>query len=372
VDGLSTQDELFAIRLLELARHVAPQGNRVKFVNSCEAAGIRSFLERFPELWERITDKPVREGILSKQEYTSRCIAYSLQSAAFQELVDSQLELSNIRRLWLAGLTLSHLLYGDISEREFQGLELLVSPHQVLTVQSILQELGFESAEPGSLKPGQQQAFLRWGHRRVLIHRQSGLKMTLSWHLYSPWIGSDLRGFEDLCSNAQELSREGLSDWSTLGSADTVLFLALRGFETGWSDMRHLLDLAVALEVLDYTWDQVRDLAGPRAVLLERAVEIVVRLLGVPHPQDLTFHYGDYEHALVTWTRWHRNQSPLRRELLSASSWSCQPTEALRRRLVALLTPQPDEIQAFALPPSLLFLYPAIHALRLLFRRRRL
>jgi hypothetical protein len=367
VDGLSTQDDLFAIRLLELARQVAPEGNRVKFVSSCESGRIRTFLEGFPEVWELITDNPVREGIVSGQEYSSKRIAHSLQVAAFQELVNSQLELSHIRHLWLGGLSLSHTLYGDISEREFQGLQCLVSPQDVQATREILQELGFGSTRSSALRPGQQQALLRWGYEESMTHDMTGLGLTLRWRLYSPWIGADLRSFDDLCERAHILSREGLSDWSTLGAADTLLHLAMRGFETGWQDMQQLLDLAVGLDVLDYTWDQVRELAGPRAVLLEQAVEIAVRLLGVPHPQKMTFHYADYDHAFATWARWYQSSEPPRRELLSPRYWSCDPSQALRRRLSTLLTPVPEEIEAVSLPPSFLFFYPVLRALRLVF-----
>jgi hypothetical protein len=130
-----------------------------------------------------------------------------------------------------------------------------------------------------------------------------------------------------------------------------------------------LLDLAVALESLDYTWDQVKALAGPRAVLLERAVEMTVRLLGIPHPQKMTYHFSDYEQTLASWMEWQKNQETPGRELLSAGYWSCEPSQALRYRFEAALTPEPEVIREVALPDRFLFLYPLIHILRLLWRR---
>ena len=344
----------------------------MKFVEFCEQGRIRSFLERFPAVWERITDNPPREGITPHQEFVSRRAAYSLQAAAFQELVASQLQMAGIRALWLGGLSLSRLLYGDISRREFEGLKVLVSPLDVEATEQILQELGF-THDATDFGPGQQAARLRWGHFQEWTH-QSGLKLTLRWRLFSHWIGSDWLPFEEIWERSRELDWEGLSDWRTLGPADTMLYLGLRAFESGWCHLQHSLDLAVALERLEFTWDEVRELAGPRAGMMERSVELVVRLLGVPHPQKMTYHYGDHEQALEAWSTLAESHERPRQRLLAPENWSCDPSQALRRRLLALTAPEPEDIREWRLPPALLFLYPVFKGIRLLlgaFRGRR-
>ncbi len=83
--GLSTKDELFAVPLLELARAMAPEGDRVQFVRTCESHGIRGFLQKFPELWEQITDNPPREGIKANQQYRIETAAFVLKLAAAQD-----------------------------------------------------------------------------------------------------------------------------------------------------------------------------------------------------------------------------------------------------------------------------------------------
>lgn len=366
VDGLSTQEELFAIRLLELARHLSPRGNRVKFVEWCEESRIRSFLERSPNVWERITDNPPREGITPTKDFVSRRGAYALQAAAFQELVTSQLQAARIRSVWLGGLSLSHLLYDDIAEREFEGLKVMVSPLDLESAEQILKELGFSSVDE-ALRSGQERARIRWGYCGEWTH-QSGLTLTLYWRLFSRWIGSDWLPFEEIWERSTVLHWEGLSSWRTLGPADSLLYLSLRAFESGWGRLQYSLDLAVALERLDFTWDEVVQLAGPRSVLLERSVELVVRLLGVPHPQKMTFHYSDYEQALEAWSEFAERKGRPQQLLVAPEFWSCDPSQALRRRLGALTAPEMEEIRAWPLPAPLFFLYPMIKGLKLLLR----
>lgn len=336
----------------------------MKFVEFCEQGRIRSFLERFPAVWERITDNPPREGITPTQEFVSRRAAYSLQAAAFQELVASQLQSAGVRGIWLGGLSLSYLLYGDIGVREFEGLEVMVSPLDVETTEQILQDLGFAS-DDADLDSGQQAARLKWGHFQEWTH-QSGLRLTLSWRLFSHWIGSDWLPFEEIYDRSQELEWEGLSSWRTLGSADTLLYLGLRAFDSGWDRLQHSLDLTVALERLEFTWDEVLELAGPRAVMMERSVELVVRLLSVPHPQKMTYHYSDHEQALEAWSELAESGENPRQRLVAPEYWSCDPSQALRRRLLALTAPEPDDIREWRLPLALLFLYPVFKGIRLL------
>ncbi|MFA5504727.1 MAG: nucleotidyltransferase family protein [Vulcanimicrobiota bacterium] len=363
MDGLSTHNEFFAVRLLELARYIAPRGNRVKFVETCEEERIRSFLEGFPEVWQRITDNPPREGIRPSLEFVAERSAYALQAAAFQELIVSRLEAAGIRCLWLNGLSLSLLLHRDIAARDFEGLQLLVSPGELAKVRSVLADLDFEESD-GKLSPGQELACERWGYRRRFRHNTSGFEVVLQWRLFSHWIGSELQPFEELWSRSQILQWEGLSRWSTLGMADTLLYVGLSAFEHGWGRLQIMLDLVLALERLEFTYDEALELAGPRRVVLERAVELVVWLMGVPHPQQMTYHYGDYDRALDEWADLLSEKRPLQEELVAPELWSCNPSQALALRLSALLTPELRDIRAVALPPSLIFLYPAIRALR--------
>ena len=281
--GLSVRDEAFAARLLELTRLLHPEGNRVRFVWNCQAQGIRGYLQTFPQLWSRITDDPPREGIQPAQQYRLETAASALRLAAFQESVLKCLNAAGIRVLAVKGLSLSLTLYGDISAREFGDIDLLIAPQDALRAVEILEADDLRRSYPGKMKPGQEFAFFRYLKAQNLMASGGRGQLDLHWRLLSSWVGADLLPFEELWSRSKVLERDGLTPWRSLGDVDNLVFLALHGFQDGWPKLKQFLDLAVALEVLDYDWSEVLRVAGYRAVLVEQAVEMCVRLFDIPH-----------------------------------------------------------------------------------------
>lgn len=364
-EGLSIGNELFAIRLLELARHLSPQGNRVKFVHFCEAQEIRGFLEGFPDLWQRITDDPPREGILPSEKFVEQGEAQILELASLEEELGKLFQSEQLSFLSLGGLSSAKRFYSKMALARTGRPAYLVSPKDASRAYDLLTSQGYLPTEPTEMSEAQEQALRRYGRVRTFRHSSRALSLDLCWRPFSPWIGSDLLPFEELWERRQTLHLESLT-WQSLSGAHTIVYLALSGFEDGWSKLKQFLELAVALERLDYTWDEVLATAGPRAVLVERAVELVVRLLGLPHPSRLTHHYRDYERALESWTQLARADQPPRSHLLKPNLWSCGSGEAILRSAKALFNPTLKDLERVSLPEALLGLYPLLRGLSLL------
>ncbi len=364
--GLSFRDEAFAARLLELTRLLHPKGNRVQFVRNCQAQGIRGYLQTFPHLWSRITDDPPREGIQPAQQYRLETAASALRLAAFQESVLKSLNSSGIQALAVKGLSLSLTLYGDISAREFGDIDLLVSPQDALRAVEVLEADGLHRSYPGKMKPGQEFAFFKYLKAQNLVASEGRGQLDLHWRLLSSWVGVDLLPFEELWGRSKVLERDGLTPWRSLGDVDNLVFAALHGFQDGWPKLKQFLDLAVALEVLDFDWSEVLRVAGYRAVLVEQAVEMCVRLFDIPHPAQLTHHFRDFEHALSVWLKMAQSPKSPQSKLLHPRYWSCQSSEAIVRSLDALFCPAIDDIQSIELPSRLAPGYRAVRFFRLI------
>lgn len=360
------EPERFALRLIELTRYRFPEGNRVEFVRRCEEQGIRTFLEGFPGVWEQITDNPPRDGIVPGKTYLVQRAAYSLRVAAFQETLQQEMAACGVRFLGIKGLSLSKVLSGELNGREFGDVDLLVHPKDAPRVLNHLDRAGYLRTYPAGLSSSQQKAHFRYGKAQVYSSPNSGVSLDLHWRLVSAWIGNDLLPFDDLWQRRQPLSSPGLADWDTLGPSDTLVFLALHGFQDGWPKLKQLLDLALAVERLDFDWDEVLAIAGPRAVLVERAVELAVRLLGVTHPGRLTYYYGGFDRALEAWLSMADAEKTPQSQLLRPALWSCRPEEAIGRTFRAMLTPAVDDIQSLDLPERLVGLYPLVRVFRLL------
>lgn len=365
MDGLSIKDELFAIRLLELARTLQPEGNRVQFVRFCESHGIRTFLQGFPELWKTITDDPPRDGVTPNSQFRMGNAAFCLKQAAFQEHLLDKLEVLGVRTLAIKGPSLSSVLYGDITKREFGDIDLLVPPSEIRRVVDFLDAEGLRRTYPGKLQAGQELAFFRYSKAQSYFHSEFRGSLDLHWRLLSAWVGADILPFERLWERRQVLNHESLRPWASLGNEDTIVFLALHGFQDGWPKLKQILELAVALEVLDFDWQAMIEHAGPRAVLVERAIELCVHLTGVPHPERMTYYYSGPQAALETWLEMAKAPKSPQGNLLKPGLWSCHSSEALMRSLQALLNPSIEDITSTELPLNLVGMYPFIRLFRL-------
>lgn len=363
--GLSIKDEMFAVRLLELARAVAPEGNRVQFARACEVHGIRGFLQRFPDVWQQITDRPEREGIKPNQQFRVENAAFALKLAAVQDQILRQLDSQGVRVLALKGLSLSKLLFGEIADREFGDIDLLVAPDDAARVFQVLQSDGMVKTYPTGLSVSQEQALIRYSKAQCFRVPKGACTLDLHWRLLSAWIGSDIFPFEEIWQRSQVLERQGLSPWRTLSNEDTIVFLALHGYQDGWPKLKQFLDFIVALESLEFDWSRVLQIAGPRAVLVERATELVVRLFGIPHPGTMTYYFVDYDHAYRSWMEMAKATKSPQSKLLRPRCWSCHSSEALFRSLQALLTPAIDDIESINLPSNLIAAYPLVRLARL-------
>jgi putative nucleotidyltransferase-like protein len=329
-----------------------------------EKHGVRSYLESFPELWTDFSLPCTTDR--QRTDFELRKAAFALSIAGFQERLGKELNSRGIRFLSLKGLSLSKLLHGNITSRAFGDLDLLIHPSDAVATLCLLEDLGLVRTYPRALTPGQDLALVRFGKAQNLAQPNTSLSLDLHWRLLSSWIGSDLLPFAQVWERSQELERQGLSPWRTLGNADTIVFVALHGFQDGWFRLKQLLDFALALQVLDYDWNEVMQLAGPRAVLVEMATELTCRLLGIQQPGPKTRHYSSDEQAYEDWLKMATSPRTPQGWLLKRRFWSCPLPEALQRTLKGLLTPSLEDICSVSLPPSLVSAYPLVRGWRLL------
>jgi hypothetical protein len=267
-----------------------------------------------------------------------------------------------IRFLGLKGLSLSQLLYGDICRREFGDLDLLVAPKDALRAIELLEAEGFVRTYPSGFSPAQNLALVRYGKAQNLYRKASSLSLDLHWKLVSSWVGDDLYPFEELWDRSIELHRQGMTPWRTLGPEDTLVFLAMHGFQDGFPRLKQLLDLSQALDSLDFDLERALTIAGPRAALVEIAVELVTWILDSGGNSK---HFSSRTEARNFWLELATKDRTPQSHLLRLEYWSCSTPEALRRSVKAMLTPALDDLSSLSLPSALIGLYPFLRVFRL-------
>ena len=345
-------DDAKAGRLADLLQNVSESRSLVR---AAEYHGVRGYLQEFKDVWETLSEPEME--LKDNQRYRVEQSAFALKVAGFQEIVGSVLSSGGIRFLGLKGLSLSQLLYGDICRREFGDLDLLIAPEDALRAIKLLEDEGFVRTYPNGFSPSQDLALVRYGKAQNLFRKASSLSLDLHWRLVSSWIGDDLYPFEDLWKRSRELTRQGMTPWRTLGAEDTLVFLALHGFQDGFPRLKQLLDLSQAHDRLDYNLEKALQIAGPRAALLERALELVSGLLGSGESSS---------DSRDCWLHMATKDRTPQSDLLRLEYWSCSVPEALRRSMKAMMAPALDDIASLSLPSPIIGLYPLVRAFRLI------
>jgi hypothetical protein len=181
------------------------------------------------------------------------------------ELVEilAALRRRGIESLAIKGPALVMRAYGNLSNRDFSDLDILVHPHDFEKSRLVLHEREYR-AEPQTTSPRELE---RMNHE-IFVRCEGGVTVELHWQLTA-----DLQRIriplEGLWSRSQTVLVLGHLI-STLGIEDTLLFLCLHGFKHRWYRLKWLADIAYLMRSEeDVDW----------RALLSRAAEIGCRRL---------------------------------------------------------------------------------------------
>lgn len=302
------------------------------------------------------------------QAYRVQLTAYALRMLSAQSVLLKEFASSGVRALALKGLSLSVMLYGEIGMREFGDLDIWVSPSDAERAFACLQSLGYAKSRPLGLSASQELAHLRYGKAQTWFCSRTGVQVDLHWRLLSNWIDDELIGFDSAWESRLQLGGDGLPLWPTLGEEETVVFLALHGAQDGWTCLKQVLDMVQALQVLDFDWQRVDRIAGRRWPLMEKSIELCLKLVDMESIGLGTRHYRDRNEALAHWRQLLTAANTPQRRLLRPELWRCGRPEQIIRSARAVLTPAIDDIEAFDLPRFLIGLYPVLRAARLVWK----
>ncbi|HEU4751800.1 MAG TPA: nucleotidyltransferase family protein, partial [Armatimonadota bacterium] len=167
------------------------------------------------------------------------------------------------------GPVLTRALYGDLSLRPFQDLDLLVRKRDLLRCRDLLLRHGFEPEYRFS--PLQLRVHLRAECEYNLDHPESGLHVELHWRFVPDYLHFPLSD-DALWSRLQSTPLGGRSV-PTLAPEDLLLVLCMHGLKHFWADLGLVADVAELLRRSpgldwDALWDRGRRLGCTRVLLL--------------------------------------------------------------------------------------------------------
>ena len=225
--------------------------------------------------------KAIGQDAVGIAERNLRCAADSFR-------LRDEFAKAEIPLLFVKGLTLSALAYGDAYVKMSSDIDVLIAPDAVDPAAAILTGVGYRLAIP-AVEAG-SPALARWHKRNkesVWHKPQGGLTIELHTALANnpmliPAIG--------MSSPIQEVQIGPTHSLPTLSTEDLFAYLCVHGASSGWFRLKWIADLAALLhrsgaEATEHLYRSARTATAGRAP--SQALLLADRLFGTPLPAGL-------------------------------------------------------------------------------------
>jgi hypothetical protein len=172
------------------------------------------------------------------------------------------------------GPSLAVLVYGSLSLRQYEDLDILVRRPEADRARKALLSLGYSPVKP--YNESQRASIRLSGHHEQLVHRGTGATIELHWSLNNRSLSRD--SFEHhWWENRQSVSIGGV-EMRTLGVEQMLLYLCMHGGKHSWGRLSWLCDFQRALRAYPNAyWSRVWALARENGAA--RMVEIGLLLV---------------------------------------------------------------------------------------------
>jgi len=296
-----------------------------------------------------------------------------------QELsrVLDRMQSDGVEALAHKGPALASLLYGDVAQRQFNDLDILIRSHHVSQAKAVLAGLGYQCDI--EFNAAEERALLKSGYEQVFHSSHGKNLLELQWRILPRFYAIDF-DMEKLFARSHEVR---LADRSCrmLSPEDLLLTLCVHAAKHGWTQLSWLRDITqlAGMPGLDWSYitKEVLRLGIQRIVALNFSLSN--RLFGTSLPPAADPRTAD------TWGRDEqtgelaeevftalRNGAVRETESLSYFRWTLRLRERRRDQARFLWrlssTPSIGEWKAVKLPGPLFPLYRLVRVVRLVRR----
>jgi hypothetical protein len=197
----------------------------------------------------------VREALRQRYEANARRVLWLTQELL---RVLERLESRGIEPLAYKGPVLAELLYGDVAQRQFSDLDVLVQRADVPRVTRVLQELGYERGI--QLSERQERAYLASGYEYTFDRGEQRNLLEIQWQVLPRFYAVDF-DMGGIFQRAVSLKLAGRSV-RTLCPEDLLVVLCVHAAKHAWMRLSWLCDIAELARFQEIDWDTVRHQAG--------------------------------------------------------------------------------------------------------------
>jgi putative nucleotidyltransferase-like protein len=277
------------------------------------------------------------------------------------------LKARGIAALPYKGPALAEFLYGNILQRQFGDLDILVHTPDVAPAKAAVRELGYEHSL--ALTPKQEQSYLQSGYEYTFDSPHGRNLLEIQWQVLPRFYAVDF-DMDGLFERAQSLTLSGHT-LQTLGMEDLVLVLCAHAAKHAWIQLSWLCDLARLVQAKPVRWEVVQKQA--ECLGIERIVKasflLAHKLLGVEIPAALQAQGNQAEFVAARVLPILCGGEEINPESIPYFKLMLESREHRSDRLRFLwrlaVTPGIGEWTAVRLPPPLFPLYRGVRAFRL-------
>jgi len=273
-----------------------------------------------------------------------------------------ELEAQHIPVLPYKGPVLAHLLYGNVTARQFSDLDFIVRAPDVGRAKSALQQLGYTSHL--QLTKRQEREYLRSGYEYSFDGVHGPNLVELQWQILPRFYAVDFQ-MEGLFERATRVEVAGV-EVQTLSPEDLLLALCAHAAKHAWERLSWLCDIA-KLAQARIVWPLVEKEAHRLGMwrIVSITFWLVKRFLGTEAPIALD---PDQENLAGVVSRYLTGKEVLDAEGAEYFKLMMKIREHARDRMRffgrLLFTPGVGEWQSLRLPDSLFPLYRGVRVSR--------
>lgn len=327
--------------------------------------------QSIPNTYRQKIDRPLFSTF--KNKYMEQIAFNRARLNTLLELL-STLQKHDIPVIPLKGPILTKRLYGSVTHRRFEDLDLLVSPAHVSRASAILQDRGYKRKLP--LPKKRSQLYIQKGvSSEYLFHKFDGSRIVeLHWALSPRVFSFPVSSFRQIYARTTAITLKNQTI-NVLKRDDLLLYLCIHGTKHQWSQLKWIRDVARIISQSDQSnltplVQKAETLGRKRIFLL--GVLLAHTFFSSPLPSPLKSkirrdHILQQLHNRTCKNLIYQDRSPsffgdfTPYHLLSFERFRDQLSHSIRM----LTSVSVRDLHAIPLPSWLFFLYPLIRLIRI-------
>lgn len=197
-----------------------------------------------------ITTIPEPVKIALKQKNTQIAQSNMVMSAELIEISELLVE-NGITTVSFKGPILSQIAYGDIIQRQYVDLDILVQKEEIYRIEALLKSHGYHRLL--KLTEAQEKIWIRYAHDMNMYHPTKRISIELHWSFLDDDYPMSLE-MEPFWRETQHISLNG-SRIQTLSNEHYLIYLSIHGSKHLWERIEWVKDIDLMVRHREIDWE---------------------------------------------------------------------------------------------------------------------